>query len=69
MVRGLLVVTSTEHKLNTWISTEADIFGVDDCIPAVCWTRYLIEAQEQNFTENIFYQDNQSATLLENNGK
>ena len=35
----------------------------------VCWTKYLLEAQNYNVTENILYQDNQSATLLEDNGK
>ena len=46
MGRGLPVVTSTNQKINIKISTEAEIVGVDDCMPAVCWTRYFLEAQD-----------------------
>ena len=69
MGRVLPVVTSTKQKLNNRSSTEAYIAGVYGCIPAVCWTRYLLESQDYNVTENIVYQDNQSAILLEKNGK
>ena len=37
-------------------------------MPAVCWTRYFMEAQGYGIHENIVYQDNQSAILLEKNG-
>ena len=68
-VRGLPVVTSTKNKLNNLISKEAGIVRVDDCMPSVCWTRYFLEAQDYNITEEIFYQENQSSVLLEMNGK
>ena len=55
MGRGFTVVTSTKKNINTQISTEADMVGVDDCIPEVCWTQYLLEAQNYNVTENIVY--------------
>ena len=35
----------------------------------VRWTRYFLESQDYNFIDNIIYQDNQSATMLETNGK
>jgi hypothetical protein len=38
-------------------------------MPAICWTRYFLLAQSYGVTENIVYQDNKSAILLENNGK
>ena len=44
--RGFPVSNSTKKNLNTLISKEAEIFGVDDCMPALCWTRYLLEAQD-----------------------
>ena len=69
MRRGLPVVTSTKQNLITQSSAEADIFGVDDCMQAVCWTRYFLEAQDYNVTEKIIYQDNKSALLIEENGK
>ena len=69
MGRGFPITTSTKQKLNTRSSTEAELVGVDDLMPAICWTRYFMEAQGYNVTENIVYQDNQSAILLERNGK
>ena len=67
MGRGFPVVTYKNQNLNTQSSTEAYIAGLYYCIPAVCWTRYFLEAHDYNVTENIVYQDNQSAILLEKN--
>jgi hypothetical protein len=67
--RGFPVVNSTKQKLNTRSSTETEIVGVDDCMPSVLWTRYFMEAQGYGIRENIVYQDNQSAILMEKNGK
>ena len=69
MGRGFPIVTSTKQKLNTRSSTETEIVGVDDCMPAVLWTRYFMEAQGYGIQENIVYQDNKSAILMEKNGK
>ena len=38
-------------------------------MPAMCWTRYFMEAQGYDVTENIGFQDSKSAILLEKNGK
>jgi hypothetical protein len=67
--RGFPIVNSTKQKLNTRSSTETEIVGVDDCMPSVLWTRYFMEAQGYGIRENIVYQDNQSAILMEKNGK
>ena len=64
MVRGFPIVTSTKQKLNTLSSTESVIFGVYDCMLAVCWTRYFMEAHGYQVMVNILYQDNKSAILL-----
>ena len=69
MGQGFPITTSTKQKLNTRSSTEAELVGVDDLMPAICWTRYFMEAQGYKVNENIVYQDNQSAILLERNGK
>ena len=53
MVRGFPVVTSTNQKINTQISGEEDIFGVDYCMSAVCCTRYFLLSQDYNITVNI----------------
>ena len=63
MGRGFPIVTSTKQKLNTRSSTESEIVGVDDCMPAICWSRYFLDAQGYGVTENILYQDNKSAIL------
>jgi hypothetical protein len=67
--RGFPIVTSTKQKLNTQSSTKWELLSVDDCMPAICWTRCFFEAQGYQVTENIVYQDNKSAILLERNGK
>ena len=69
MGRGFPIVSSTKHNLNTQSSTETEIVAVDDCMPSVLWVRYWLEAQGYDVFENIVYQDNKSAILLEKNGK
>ena len=67
--RGFPIVGSTKQKLNGRSSTEIEIIGADDFMPAVCWTRYFLEAQGYGVKDNILYQDNKSSILLEKNGK
>ena len=69
MERGFTIVGSTKHNLNTQISTETEIVAMDDCIPAILWNRCWLDAQVCDVFENIVYQDNKSAILLENYGK
>jgi hypothetical protein len=38
-------------------------------MPAIWWTCYFLESQGYGVFEDILYQDNQSAILLEKNGK
>jgi len=67
--RGFPIISSTKQKLNTRSSTEAEIVGADDFMPAICWTRYFMEAQGYHVKDNVLFQDNKSAILLEKNGK
>jgi hypothetical protein len=62
-------VSSTKQKLNTRSSTETEIVGGDDFMPASCWTRYFLDAQGYHVQDNVLFQDNKSAILLEKNGK
>jgi hypothetical protein len=66
---GFPIVSSTKQKLNTRSSTETEIVGADDFMPAICWTRYFMEAQGYKVRDNVLFQDNKSAILLEKNGK
>ena len=54
MGRGFTIVTLTNQKLNTPISIESDIVVVHNCMSAVCWTRYFMEAQGYQVMEKIF---------------
>jgi hypothetical protein len=67
--KGSIYSASTKQKLNTRSSTEAEVVGVDDAMPQVLWTRYFLEAQGYKVNDSIVYQDNQSAMLLEKNGR
>ena len=67
--KGATISQSTKHKLNSRSSTEAEIIAVDDGMAILLWTRLFLEAQGIIIDDNILYQDNQSATLLEKNGK
>ena len=66
---GAMYATSTYQKLNTKSSTEAKLVAVDDIMPQVLWTKYFLKAQGYQVTDNVVYQDNQSAILLEKNGR
>jgi hypothetical protein len=67
--KGSVYSTSTRQKLNTRSSTEGELVGVNDVLPQVLWTRYFLEAQGYGVKDSMVYQDNQSAILLEKNGK
>ena len=69
MGRGYPLSASTKQKLNTRSSTESELVGVDDLMPSILWTRLFLEAQGYGVNDNIVFQDNRSAILLEKNGK
>ena len=61
--------TSTKQKLNTRSSAESELLGVDDMMSSILWTRHFLLSQGYKVTDNVVYQDNQSAILLEKNAK
>ena len=67
--RGAVTTISKKQKLNTRSSTEAEVVGVDDASSQILWTNYFIRSQGYNIDETMIYQDNQSAILLERNGR
>ena len=56
------------QRLNMHSSTESDLVGVDDVMPQTTWTRNFLLSQGYGIKDNIVYQDNKSAILLEKNG-
>jgi hypothetical protein len=67
--KGSPFFSSISQKLSTKSSTEAELIGVDDGMPLVIWTRNFMIEQGYNVKDNVVYQDNQSAILLERNGR
>ena len=69
MGKGAIIAISTKQKINTDSSTVAELVGVHDALPMIMWTRYFIASQGYEIHDNIVHQDNQSAMLLERNGR
>ena len=67
--RGFPITASSKQKLNTRSSTETELVAVDQLMPSILWTKMFMEAQGFGVQANIIYQDNQSAILLERNGR
>ena len=66
---GVINSKSSKQKINTKSSTEAELVGASDFISHTMWTSWFLKEQGYVVKSNIFYQDNQSAILLEKNGQ
>ena len=66
---GFAISISTGQKLNTGSSTHAEIVCVSNILPMSQWVRLFVLAQGLQVKRNVIYQDNESAELLEVNGK
>ena len=66
---GTIHCKSSRQKLNTKSSTEAELVGVSDYLPYNLWMRMFMKEQGYDLSSNIIYQDNQSAMLMEQNGR
>ena len=62
--KGSVYSTSTRQKINTKSSTEAELVAVDDCMPMIVWVRNFLMTQGLHVKDNLVFQDNQSAMLL-----
>ena len=67
--KGAMYSGSCKQKLNTKSLTEAEVVGIDNALPMVLWTRYFLLEQGYHVSDNVVYQDNQSAMLKERNGQ
>jgi hypothetical protein len=67
--KGFPIVSSVKQKLNTRSSTESELVGVHEMMPSILWTRNFLNSQGYTVKDNILYQDNKSAILLEKNGR
>lgn len=66
---GVLLTKCQKQKLNVKSSTKGEIVGVSDFLPNMIWCQMFLSAQGILLEENILYQDNKSAILIEKNAK
>jgi hypothetical protein len=66
---GAMQSIARKQKMNVQSSTEGELVAVDDAATMILWTKLFLEAQGYEVDNNIVYQDNKSAILLETNGK
>jgi hypothetical protein len=69
MGKGVVTHLSRKQNLNTRSSTEAEVVAADDVVGPMLWTRRFLEAQGYPVRDNVLFQDNKSAMLLESNGR
>ena len=67
--KGTIYAASTKNKLNVVSSTEAEIVSVGKKLPKHIWYRKYRIQQGEAKDPDILYQDNESAILMENNGR
>ena len=66
---GAAITLCMKQKMNTRSSTETEIVGVHDALPTILWSVHFLRAQGFDVKHTILKQDNQSAILLEVNGR
>ena len=67
--RGFPIVNFTKQKLNTHSLTESKLVRVHKLMPMILWTSNILIGQGYQVNDNILYQENKSAILLEKNAK
>jgi hypothetical protein len=67
--KGAITSISRKQSMNTRSSTEAEVVAADDVVGQMLWTARFLKHQGFDIKDNILYQDNRSAMLLESNGR
>ena len=60
---------STTCKINVKSATESELVESAEYLPYTLWFRYFMEGQGYKVKDSVIYQDNQSAILMEINGR
>ena len=66
---GIIHGRAGKQKINTKSSTESELVGVAEYIPYNLWILMFLKEQGYEIRDNIIYQDNKSAMLMEQNGR
>ena len=69
LVLGYAMSDSWWKRLNTGISTETELVGIDDALNHIMLGLYFIQAQGYEVTKHILMQDNKSTILMAKNGR
>ena len=69
MGKGAIISISRKQGMNTRSSTESEIVAADEVVGSMVWSKLFLEAQGYPVEENVLFQDNLSAKLLEENGR
>jgi len=69
MGHGIVHGKSSVQKINTKSACESELVAVAEYLPYILWFRYFMQAQGYMIENNILYQDNKSAILMERNGR
>ena len=64
---GAITSLNRKQSMNTRSSTKAEVVATDKIISPMIWRSLFLKAQGYPVKENILYQDNKSAMLLETN--
>ena len=67
--KGVAIAHSKKQKINTNSLTYAEMVAVYDGMNPMLWLSLFLKAQGIKVDDNILYQDNKSAILLQKNGK
>ena len=67
--KGTPMSIPKKQKINSKSSMEVEVIGIDDALSQIIWTRNFLLSQGHNIIDNVVYQDNESAMLLEKNGR
>ena len=69
ILRKAMLGKSIKQKGNSKSSTEAELMAAGDTSSQIIWTKNFMKAQRYTTSTAILYQDNNSAILLEKNGR
>ena len=66
---GVFHGRSSKQRINTKSLTETELVGVGEYIPYNIWAVSFLSSQGYSIDKNVLFQDNQSAMLMERNGR
>ena len=66
---GIIHGKSAMQKVNAKSTCESELVAMAEYLPHVLWTLMFMKAQGHEIEDNLIYQDNKSAMLLERNGR